>query len=117
MQLACFNIFRDWFYVNNVKIVPYNIIELFTSVSLAFWIMDDGSKHGNGLHLNVYGFDDDSVNRILSVLQTKLNLFFTLHLHSNKEGYRIYIHKESMTNLVCLVKPNLIPSMFYKLGV
>jgi hypothetical protein len=72
--------------------------------------------------LNVYGFDDDSVNRILSVLQNKFNLICTLHMHYTKKGYRIYIHKESMAALIILVcealrSPYMIPSMNSKIGL
>lgn len=36
MQLPCFNVFRDMFYVLNVKKVPSNIYELLTARGLAF---------------------------------------------------------------------------------
>jgi len=36
MQLPCFNVFRDLFYVSNVKKVPDNIYELLTPRGLAF---------------------------------------------------------------------------------
>jgi LAGLIDADG DNA endonuclease family len=36
MQLPCFNVFKDMFYVANVKIVPSNIYELLTPKGLAF---------------------------------------------------------------------------------
>lgn len=36
MQLPCFNVFRELFYLSNVKIVPHNIYELLTHKGLAF---------------------------------------------------------------------------------
>lgn len=36
MQLPCFNMFKEMFYVSNVKRVPYNIHELLTPRGLAF---------------------------------------------------------------------------------
>lgn len=36
MQLPCFNVFRELFYVSNVKTVPDNIYELLTPKGLAF---------------------------------------------------------------------------------
>jgi hypothetical protein len=36
MQLPCFNVFRELFYVSNVKTVPNNIYELLTPKGLAF---------------------------------------------------------------------------------
>jgi hypothetical protein len=49
MQLPCFNVFREMFYMSNVKVVPNNIYDLLTPKGLAFWIMDDGSRQGDGL--------------------------------------------------------------------
>ena len=62
MQLPCFNEFKDMFYVDNVKKVPSDIYELLTPKGLAFWIMDDGSRHGTGLHLSVYAFTNEDVD-------------------------------------------------------
>jgi hypothetical protein len=36
MTLPCFNIFRDLFYVNGIKIIPSNIYDLLTPIALAF---------------------------------------------------------------------------------
>jgi hypothetical protein len=36
MQLPCFNVFRELFYLSNVKTVPHNIYELLTPKGLAF---------------------------------------------------------------------------------
>ena len=65
MQLPCFNVFKEMFYVANVKKVPNNIYELLTPRGLAFWIMDDGSRHGTGLHLSVYAFNNEDVDKRL----------------------------------------------------
>lgn len=59
MQLPCFNVFKQMFYELNVKIVPNNIYDLLTPRGLAFWIMDDGSRQGAGLHLSVYAFTNE----------------------------------------------------------
>jgi len=36
-SLACFNIYREMFYVDGIKIIPSNIGEHFTAVSLAYF--------------------------------------------------------------------------------
>ena len=36
MQLPCFNVFRELFYLSNVKVVPNNIYDLLTPRGLAF---------------------------------------------------------------------------------
>ena len=36
MQLPCFNVFKELFYLSNVKVVPNNIYDLLTPIGLAF---------------------------------------------------------------------------------
>ena len=36
MQLPCFNVFKDMFYVDNIKKIPSDIYELLTPKGLAF---------------------------------------------------------------------------------
>jgi LAGLIDADG DNA endonuclease family len=66
-----------------------NISDLLTPIGLAFWIMDDGSRQNNGIHLSVYNFDSDSIDRLLNTLQDKFNLKCSNHKHDR--GTRIYI--------------------------
>jgi len=112
MQLPCFNVFRELFYILNEKVVPENIYELLTPRGLAFGIMDDGSRQGDGLHIGVYGFKN--IDKLLYTLENKFNLKCSIHYHNNRP--RIYIFKESMDNLKTLVKPYFIKEMLYKLG-
>ena len=114
MALPCFNMFRDIFYSNSKKVVPSNIDELLTDIGLAHWIMDDGSKQGKGLHLNVYAFSPECVNRLINVLNTKFGLKCSIHLKNGKP--RIYVFKESIELLISIVKPHMVPSIMYKLS-
>jgi hypothetical protein len=116
MQLPCFNVFRELFYVSNVKTVPNNIYELLTPKRLAFWIMDDGSKQGKGLHISVYAFSNEDVDKLMFTLQDKFNLKCSIHYNRDNKP-RIYIFKESMEDLITLVKPYFISEMLYKLGL
>lgn len=116
MQLPCLNVFRELFYVSNVKTVPNNIYELLTPKGLAFWIMDDGSRQGKGLHISVYAFTNEDVDKLMFVLQDKFNLRCSIHYNRDNKP-RIFIFKESMENLITLVKPYFIPEMLYKLGL
>lgn len=114
MALPCFNIYKDKFYPNGKKLVPEDIDVMLTKIGLAHWIMDDGSKQGKGLHLNVYAFSPECVEKLINVLTTKFGLKCSIHLKENKP--RIYVHKESMELLTSMVKPYMDPSMMYKLG-
>lgn len=117
MQLPCFNQYRELFYdLNKKKIVPENISELLTPRGLAFWIMDDGSRQGTGLHISVYGFSNTDVDKLMFTLQEKFNLRCSIHYNRDNKP-RIYIFKESMDTLITLVKPYFIKEMLYKLGL
>ncbi len=115
MALPIFNSFHESFYVNKVKIIPKNIFDLLIPVGLAFWIMDDGSKHNNGLHLNVYGFSTPDVELLLTILNQKFDLKCSIHMKAHQ--CRIYIYTESMDSLKELVLSHMHPSMLYKLGL
>lgn len=133
MQLPCFNVFREMFYLSNIKIVPYNIYDLLTPRGLAFWLMDDGSRHGYGMHIGVYAFSSADIDKLMFTLppgaratgkpslrgrwvQDKFNLRCSIH-YNNENKPRIYIFKESMDTLISLVKPYFIKEMLYKLGL
>ena len=78
--------------------------------------MDDGSRHGESVHISAYGFSEKDIDKLMFVLQDKFNLKCSIHY--NKENKpRIYIFKESMDTLINLVKPFFIKEMLYKLGL
>ena len=113
MALPCFNKYREKFYLNNTKVVPSDIFNLLTEIGLAYWIMDDGSKQGKGLHLNVYAFSIEDVDKLIGTLKNKFGLKCSVHL--KKDKFRIYIWAESMNHLKSLVKPHICLSMCYKI--
>jgi hypothetical protein len=78
--------------------------------------MDDGSKQEKGLHISVYAFSNEDVDKLMFVLQDKFNLKCSIHYNRDNKP-RIFIFKESMENLITLVKPYFIPEMLYKLGL
>lgn len=78
--------------------------------------MDDGSKQGKGLHISVYAFNNEDVDKLMFVLQDKFNLKCSIHYNRDNKP-RIFIFKESMENLITLVKPYFVPEMLYKLGL
>jgi hypothetical protein len=78
--------------------------------------MDDGSRHGKGLHISAYAFSNEDIDKLMFVLQNKFRLKCSIHY--NKENKpRIYIFKESMDELKSLVEKYFIKEMLYKLGI
>ena len=48
LRFPCLNEYYEIFYKDKVKIIPKNLDKLLTPISLAYWIMDDGSKSSYG---------------------------------------------------------------------
>ena len=61
--------------------------------------MDDGSRHGAGLHISVYAFTNEDVDKLIFTLQDKFNMKCSIHYNRDNKP-RIYIFKESMDNLI-----------------
>jgi hypothetical protein len=78
--------------------------------------MDDGSRQGDGLHISVYAFSNEDVDKLMFTLQNKFGLKCSLHYNRDKKP-RIYIFKESMDKLKSLIYPYFIKEMLYKLGL
>lgn len=101
------------FYRNKTKIIPPNL-EL-DSVALSVWFMDDGSRcRESDVYINTQQFDTKSQLILISALE-KLGLEATLN--KDKEYFRIRFLKKSIPKLYALIRPNIIPSMYYKIGL
>ena len=79
-------------------------------------IKNSGSKHGSGLHISVYAFNNSDIDKLMFTLQDKFNIKCSIHYNRDNKP-RIYIFKESMDHLITLVKPYFIDEMLYKLGL
>jgi len=123
LKYLIFNWVYEEFYVKfnnrNIKIVPKNSFDRLTAVSLAFWIMDDGSfnKAKGYLTLCTDSYSKEDVLYLISILENKFNLSCGLIEHKKDKAYRIRINKSSLPHLVTLIRPHLIPSMLYKIGI
>lgn len=113
--LPCFNYYHSLFYVNGVKRIPFNIGELLTPVSLAYWAMDDGSIKGSGFILCTDSFTLSEVQLLIKILKENFDL--NCNCHKNKDDYRIYIKADSMDKFRALVSPYFHESMMYKLAI
>ena len=71
--------YRNLFYVET-KEVSQEILNMLGPLAIAVWFMDDGNLYYNGnnchLTLSVNGFDNESVNRIITYFQDKYNIIF-----------------------------------------
>jgi ubiquinol-cytochrome c reductase cytochrome b subunit len=110
-----FNWIYDLWYDNKIKHVPKNIEKYLTPLALAIWIMDNGTKVNKGLKLNTNSFSYNDCLLLFKALNNNFNIKASIQSAGKKDQYLIYIWKESMTDLINIVSPYIIPEMKYKL--
>jgi len=116
-SLPCFNELYSLFYVDGQKVVPGNIAELMTPLSLAYWLCDDGSfsKRDQSIYLCTDSFALAEVQLLVSLLTGKFNLQCTINKHGN--GFRIRIRAKSIPVLQALLKDIMPSMMLHKIGL
>lgn len=117
---ASFQTLRENFYINNMKKVPQNISVFLSPLSVAVWIMADGHFTGSGLQLHTDSFSLTDVNFLQQVLQKKYKWNVNVQAKYSKKEHKyniLYIHTESMPNLISVVAPYIEQTITYKLGV
>lgn len=115
------DMYKKW-YINNIKIIPFEFNHLLTPLAITHWIMQDGSfGTSGGIYLCTDFFTSEEVIKLADHLKTKYNIFCTTPKSPGslgKKGHiRIYILKKSVPQVIVLVLPYMIPSMLYKLGI
>jgi hypothetical protein len=114
-SLPCFNELYELFYPNGEKVLPANIGELFTPLSLAYWLCDDGCFDRGAIIISTNSFSKAEVNLLINVLKNKFNLQCTI----NKQGsaFRIRISVNSLPAVQALLKDIVPPMMMHKIGL
>ena len=109
------NWLHSMFYINNKKIIPINLGMYLTPLALAIWFMDDGSKLSKGAKISTNCFSIDELKFLCLLLKDKYNLDVSIH-SAGVKGKTLYIKSTSMVTFSLIVKPYILPSMYYKLG-
>lgn len=75
LRFPVINKIYDLFYVNGVKRVPLNIVELLNPRVLAYWIMDDGGTQTSGtLQIHTNSFTEEEVGILVEALVSKFGI-------------------------------------------
>ncbi len=101
------------FYPDGAKILPQNILDLLTPVSLAVWLMDDGCNDRNSLVLNTHNFSRIENKRLQEVLKVKFNLDFGIN--KDRDKWRLRLYSNDFQKIIDLTEPYIIPSIKYKI--
>jgi len=121
--LPIFNFYHTLFYTPSdngkfVKILPANIEELLTPLSLAYFIMGDGNYNTirKVFRLSTHSFTKEEVELLSTVFYNKFGIESRLE-HVRKEQYILVVRTSQLFKLQELVKDHMIPSMLYRIGL
>lgn len=102
---------RKLLYPNEIKTITIQYLDkIHHPIALAYWFMDDGSKHGV---LSTNGFTLPEVNLLANWLLKKWNIETTVQKNAN--CHTLYIKAVSRKRFDDIIRPYIIPSMKYKL--
>lgn len=113
-----YNIFYKWDPIKNkfIKIIPLDIENYLSPLTLAIWFMDDESKANLTLKIATNYFTYKELEFLSLILLKKFNLYTSIHKGGKGKGYILYIKKESKKTFINLIKPYMVKSMYYKLN-
>lgn len=101
------------FYRDKEKIIPEDLA--LDPIMLAVWFMDDGSRcRDSDVYLNTQQFNEESQKTLIRMLS---DIGLEATLNKDKQYQRIRFFKKSIPVLFNLIKPYIIPSMKYKIGL
>lgn len=117
LSLPCFNTIYNLFYLDGKKIIPSNINELITVLTLCYWLCDDGSfcKSTQRVFLCTECYTVDEVSLLTQILNAKWDL--KCRKVKRGSGYRIVIPRKSLPVLQSLLKDVMPKMMLYKIGL
>jgi hypothetical protein len=99
-----------------VKIIPSDIDTYLNPVALAIWFMDDGCKLQKGAKIASNCFTYKELSHLCEILNHKFNLKVSIHSGGKNKGHTLFISSQSMPTFSKIIKPYMIPSLYYKLG-
>ena len=111
-----FSIIWDLFYSNRRKVIREGVITTHvTEISLAYWIIGDGSLHREGrvLTLHTQGFTKKENDMISKELNQKFSFNTKVIVHKTS-SYVIQFSTSDANKVHDLINPHMIPSMKYK---
>ena len=113
-QLESLNEVYNLFYLDSrTKIIKPELFEYLDYLSIAHWIMGDGSKRNKGITLCTNSFSFKDVVNLINILKIKFNINSTIHMEKLKP--RIYINKKELLKIIPFIKPYFDDHFLYKI--
>ena len=100
-----------------IKVIPLNLEEYLNPLALAIWFMNHGSISGSSVKIAINCFTDEELLFLCDLLKRKYNILCSKRWEGKKKNTCfLFIYKNSLPNFSKLVKPYMLPSMYYKLN-
>ena len=109
-SFVSWNVLHSAWYQEGIKVLPHNISDLLTPISLAYWLMGDGGWNGNGINLATNNFSRTEIELLVSILASNFGLHCSIQSRN-----RLYIWARSVPKFVEIVRPHMEESMMYKI--
>lgn len=131
-NLPCLNEFHNLFYKNSglthtngeirfIKVVPFNIQTLLTTISLAHWVRGDGYiTKDKTVIICSENFSKDEINLLISALADKFGILASAVKRISSSGSvnsRIKISQKSINKFVNLIERYFVQELFYKIKI
>ena len=116
--INCFNELHSLFNFAGKKVIPHNIYELLTSVTLSHILMGEGVPRNHppyGIIICIDSYSTSDVVRFISVLIIRYKLDCILRFHMPTNHTRIYVRECSMPILRTIIRPHMHSSITYKI--
>lgn len=108
-----FTTWHDRFYREHRKVVPGEICELLSPLSMAVWFMDDGGADAAGLNIQTHNFGLGEVEHLVAALAERFDVH--ARTRANKGRWIIYVPSSQVGSLRDVVEPYVLPELRYKL--
>jgi len=109
-------LFSEWhnrFYRGRRKVVPIEVAQWLTPLSMAIWFMDDGGADYAGLNLQTHNFELLEVERLVATMAERFRI--QPRTRANKGKWIIYIAASDVGSLRSKIGPHILPELRYKL--
>ncbi len=111
-SFSSLNFVYDSFYNKQKKVIPKDIENFLTEQALAIWVMDDGGNSGSGMKISTKSFLLSETILLQKTLSEKFCVKPTIQHH--KQKYILYFKKSDLLSLSSVIKPHMLPCMYYK---
>lgn len=113
-----FNFFRNLFYEGNKKTIKKDIEHHITPLSLAHWVMDDGScdgKYSIRLHTSGFSFKEHIILQNILKIKFGVKCKICEFTKNNNKMYYLSFNKRNSQILSDLIREYIIDDMKYKI--